>query len=731
MANTNPLPMFEAHGVQFEGFTDTQAYGVCPFTGKSKKFYVNRQTGLWDSKVAGKSGDAFHFLTEMTKVYASQITPKLMRALADDRKLPVDAFQGWDIGWTGREYTIPAIGSDGVVTDIRFYTPGRRMRSTVGAKTNMMGAYRLLADKSGMVFVCEGEWDTIAWAWALRVAERAGAVVGVPGASTFKPEWAALMRNRRVFAMYDHDTAGREGLQKCAERCANTAMSVSGLTWPEGTADGWDVRDEIAGNAGNVLRVRATVKSLLGRFTPVVLHKGMKNKAEPPPAKKADPAGEVNTHAADPLLRKSKWKHGPSIGDVETVFRKWLFLENTDALRVMLACIVSQNIDGSPIWVFLVAPPGGSKTEHLNSLSWVDNIFMTSSLTPHSLISGANFKSNEDPSLIPQLDGKVLVIKDFTAIIGMRDADKEEIFAILRDAYDGHCGKVFGNGIQRKYQSRFTILGAVTPKIYDLGSNHASLGERFLKFTLGDNLNHVAEKDIIRRAITNINRETTMRDEMADVVNAFLTKTVNAKVIPTIDDNVMELIVNLSQFGARMRGTVSRDPYRNDVMTSKPSAEVGSRLGVQMAKLGQSLAIVAGRLSVSMEDYRLIKKTMLDTVPQRLEDMVRLMLRVCPTEQNWVSIRELEALTRYPSATVNRLLQDLVVLDVVRRETGTGRPRYTLSAYIRGLITAAQLYTTPEELKRKATIPMRARRRPINGVAFKAPARPLQAAKNA
>lgn len=735
MATFNPLPLFESHGVKFEGFTDNQAYGVCPFTGKSKKFYVNKTTGLWDSKVSGQSGNIDQFLTAIAHQYHANLTPPLLKKLAADRGLPPDAFDGWNIGWTGTEYTVPAAGPDGLVTDIRFYTPGKKMRSTTGAKTNLFGAHRLKEDKTDLVFVCEGEWDAVAWLWALRQAGKVGAVVGVPGAATFKADWATYMRNKRLFLMYDADAAGQTGMNTAAERCANTASAIGGLVWPENTPDGWDVRDEVKGNSSNILRIQVMVKRLMGAFQDVRQIKGMKGATKTPPTPPPERAHlnghgglnghskgptrgpEPNTFGANPILRKSQWKHGPSLKEVETQFRKWLFLDNTDALKVMLACIVSQHIDGSPIWVFLVAPPGGSKTEHLNALSMVENVMMTSSLTPHSLISGANFKSNEDPSLIPQLDGKILVIKDFTAIIGMRDADKEEIFAILRDAYDGHCGKVFGNGIQRKYDSRFTILGAVTPRIYDLGSNHASLGERFLKFTLGDNLDHTSEEDIIRRAITNINRETTMRAELADVVNAFLSKTVKTDVVPVVPEDIMARIIPLSKFGARLRGTVSRDTYRNDIMVSRPSAEVGSRLGVQMAKLGQALAMVEGKPVVGANEYRLMKKTMLDTIPQRFEDIVRHTLTLCPTRREYVTSRQLEEVTRYPSATVIRLLQDMMVLNIVRRTGEGGRPQYTLSDYIRKCITDSGLYTTEEEVSRKAIVGMRARRKPATATA--------------
>src|SRR6185295_20396517 len=127
-----------------------------------------------------------------------------------------------------------------------------------------------------------------------------------------------------------------------------------------------------------------------------------------------------------------------------------------------------------------------------------------------------------EPSLIPRLNEKVLVIKDFTSILGMNDNDKEEIFSILRDAYDGFCGKVFGNGVERSYKSRFTVIAAVTPSIYDLGPRHSALGERFLKFMMGDNLHHDQEEEIISRAIENVDRDSKIRTELSLVTGTFL-----------------------------------------------------------------------------------------------------------------------------------------------------------------------------------------------------------------
>jgi hypothetical protein len=361
-------------------------------------------------------------------------------------------------------------------------------------------------------------------------------------------------------------------------------------------------------------------------------------------------------------------------------------------------------MDGPPVWVFLVGPPGSAKTAVLASLNTYEKIYSTSSLTVHALISGANWKETMDPSLIPKLDGKIMVVKDFTSIMAMRDAEKDEIFGILRDAYDGRCGKVFGNGVERNYVSRFTVLAAVTPRIYDLSSNHTSLGERFLKFSVGHNLIHTSEEEIISRAIGNINSEAEMNVEFQDVVNQFLTRTVNMEHIPDVPKDIERRTIALAMWGARMRGSVTRDTYRNEIITSRPSAEIGSRLGIQLAKLAKALAMVHGNKSVTMAEYRLVKKITLDTIPQRNEDIFRHMLKMCPSFSDTISASAIATATRYPQATIQRLLQDMDVLDVVTKTGTSMKYNWTLSKYIRGCATRAGLYETEEEKARPTRV---------------------------
>lgn len=686
------LRIYEAHGVDFVGERGDEKYGSCPFTGKPDKFYVNTKTMLWSSKTAGTGGNVAGFLKAVQSVYEDQQTKSLLRKLAEHRQLPVDAVSHNRLGWTGDAYSFGIQDYHGIYQDIRTYKLGGKVMSTAGCTAGLWGAHLLAEYPTRPVFLCEGEWDCVALRYLHRLVDMDSIVVSVPGAGVFKQEWVPWFDGRTVHTMFDADEAGENGELLVQKRLHGVARSVTFMHWPDGVKPGFDVRDWI-------------VYGVTERNTPKECWDVMQKHFQRHPRKTLTDAQGHDTVAEDAVPeRDSQWTgKPPTYADVVRVFKKWLFLDSTDAIELMLSVVLSQYMDGPPIWLFLVSPPGGAKTETLTSLAKVPNVYMTSSLTPHALISGANWKGDQDPSLIPQLNGKIMVIKDFTSILSMRDVEKDEIFGILRDAYDGRCGKVFGTGVRRDYKSKFTVLAAVTPRIYDLSQQHHSLGERFLKVTIGDNLVHMSERDIIRRAIENVDRDTDMKFELQDVVQAYLHRQmekITRNKLPAMKEETLNRIIDLGRFGARLRGTVSHDQYRPDIITSRPSAEVGTRLGVQLSKLGRSLALVGGRSHVNEDDMRLLRRTMLDTISQRTEDVVRILHLKCPTRDDTLSAQDLSLITRYPVATVSRLLQDLDVLGVVDRVGTRYKHNWTLSDYIRKCIASAGLYQTDEERNR-------------------------------
>jgi len=701
------LKIFESHGVYFDHESGNQHVGNCPFTGKENKFYVNKESLLWDSKVAGVSGNVNQFMHHIAEHYQKQITPEKLALLAKDRQLPMAAFADWGIGWNGLAYTLPVRDASGTVTDIRSYRLKGRMISTGGASVGLLNAPALFRHPGVPVYLREGEWDGIAWEFLRRKNNVSAVVVAVPGAGTFKPGWIPWLSGRTIHTIYDNDAAGIAGDATVFKRLKTAVQRLTFCHWGD-RPEGFDVRDWVIEHIRLDL-LRSGWTDLHTKFYDMIRN------APRPKVESHEPAPGEPTPDAPLPIEQSGAAHvvanAASLEDVFTAFKKWLYLDNTDTISIMLASVVSQQIEGEPIWMFLVGPPGSAKTETLNSLSLLDHIYMTSSLTPHSLISGANWKDGMDPSLIPKLDGKVMVIKDFTSILSLRDTEKDEIFGILRDAYDGKCGKEFGNGVVRNYVSRFTMLAAVTPSIYALSSSHTALGERFLKFAVGDNLHHAHEQDVVSRAIDNIDDEVQMRKEMAESVRYFLQDKISVRHIekaglPILTPEMKTRIIYLARWGARMRGSITRDAYRNDIVTSRPSAEVGSRLGKQLAKLAQSLAIIHGNPQVTKREYNLVRKVMVDTIPQRIEDILHATWKETQNPPHVVTSQYLAGVTRYPHATITRILQDMNVLNIVERVTmakqGAG---WKLSEYILGLLTPSEIYSSePPPVKPKMTI---------------------------
>jgi hypothetical protein len=709
-----PIPLkkilqpYQTHGVEFTGERGDEHYGTCPFTGKADKFYVNVKKRVWDSKSAGKSGNLAQFLHQISQVYVDQLTTSLLQRIADDRNLPKEAFKGWNLGWDGRNYTIPIYNADGTCVDIRMYRIGSgRVMSTGGCNVGLMGAQHLEKKSTDPILLFEGEWDTIAGNYLRQKVGAPGVCVGVPGAGIFKPEWAPWFRRRTVHTHYDKDSAGEAGELRITEVLRGTAKSLSYVEWPDDLPEGFDVRDWVIYG----LNKRTPGKSW-SRLQALYKDKP-RLKSLPEPKPETIRLAFNKKQGVKPVKGKRlEWKRPPTIEQVHDVFKKWLFLDSTDGIDVMIATALSMRLEGPPVWLFMVGPPGSAKTELISSLSDLEGIYPTSTVTPHALISGANFSGTKsDPSLIPRLDGKTLVIKDFTAVMGAKDQEKEEIFSILRDAYDGQCGKIFGNGVERAYNSRFTVIAAVTPLIYDMGYRHAQLGERFLKFSMADNLNHPDEYQIISRAIDNTDRETAMRGEIRGIVTEFVERTLKNAVLPTIPDHMKEKIIWLGRFGARMRGTVSRDVYNKDIMTSRPTAEVGSRLGIQLAKLSRAVAMLHQRKEVTELDYLIVKKVMLDTVMQRTEDILRVLFTSCPQPEQYMTTKDLAKHTRYPMQTVNRLLQDLHVLDIVLRRGSNYQHKWTVSPYVRECIMNSNLYQTPEEIGRTSGVIFKLRKK--------------------
>jgi len=272
----------------------------------------------------------------------------------------------------------------------------------------------------------------------------------------------------------------------------------------------------------------------------------------------------------------------------------------------------------------------------------------------------------------------------------MHPISRDEIFGQLRDIYDGQFTKTFGNGIERVYKSKFGIIAGVTPNIDAFASFHQELGERFLKYRMGGC--GISEEDRIKRAMNNVHREEKMYTELRPLVSTYLDG-IQVRHCPEIDSSVYKKIISLAMLISRMRGVVHRDKYDRQYVHAKAGHEIGTRIAKQLVKFGYGASIYLHQKEIGEEIYRLILKVALDSVPDKIEECLRVLYYNTPHEHDAMKTKDIfsksEGLTL---STVNRCLQDLHMLGIVDQIGNRTNFSWVLGKEIRELIRKSEVY---------------------------------------
>lgn len=159
--------------------------------------------------------------------------------------------------------------------------------------------------------------------------------------------------------------------------------------------------------------------------------------------------------------------------------------------------------------------------------------------------------------------------------------------------------------------------------------------------------------------------------------------------------------IALSRFASRLRGSVSRDRYHDDMMLSKPFAEIGTRFGKKIVKLAQAHAMVLEESVVGKRTYDLMKKVTLDTISQRYEDVVRTIYLSCPHVNDSIGTRDIAVRTRYTMRTVQRMLSDMNLLEIIEKTGPLNSREWALTPYIHQALEESHLYNGLKPLMRK------------------------------
>lgn len=697
------LKAFKEHGFLPEFKSgDAHVVGVCMFCGsyssKSESgvkpsFHINVEEKKWDCKICGKNGGYQVFLREIINWAEEAASVRILRRLSDERGIRVSTLRAHRVGYNmvNKKFVLPVMDLENeTILNIRHFKRGKNLRTTSGGNTGLYGGNVLnLSNRSeiDVVWLVEGHWDKmVMWEILRRLQIKNEVAVSVPGAQQFKSEWIALFRNKVVNVIYDNDHdyevgnktelgAGKKGMIKVYGMLKGQAETLNFVHWPSRFKSGFDIRDLYNRNNNSPRKTRKILINFLEDL--------------PKDIEKSD-AGQV-------LLKTENVYDGEGcpIEEVYEVFNKWLKLKNNDVIDMAYATIVANRLNGCPVWLFLVGPSGCGKSEVIMSFKDHKYIESISSLTANTLISGANFTGGNDPSLVPYLDKMVLAIKDYTAIMGLDRTTQIKIVSDLRDAFDGECAKIYGNGRRVKYDSKFGIIAGVTGMIDIASEGLTALGERFIRYIVPVDKTLKGERDVLRRVKANRKQggRETMQKELRTIGNRFLNFDFGEEPeIPTEMENRLFALVQLTGI---LRASIVRD-FRTDDISYKPMQEYCTRLADQFMGLAAALPMIKREKCFNMEHFKLLKYTAKGTIPSREEEVIRKLYK--NNMNGRYTQDEISEMLRLPTTTTRKVIDNLTAFKALRKHK-TKRASFTndnalwsLHKKVLGLIEECEFY---------------------------------------
>lgn len=470
-------------------------------------------------------------------------------------------------------------------------------------------------------------------------ARDAGQTLGVPFVGTVTgasatPCDASLhpLLGLTIYLWPDHDDPGRTHMERIAQRLlalGQPADKLRRITWDRAPEHG-DVADwvEAGGTAAVLRRTRLAEARLWFETGPT--------------------------------------ERAYTLEEVVSVYRKWLYLPDDDEgpVYVALGVIAANLLDADPVWLLIVGPSSGGKTEIINPLANLPFAHAAATLTEASLLSGTPKQQTARGSkggLLREIgEFGVLVLKDFTSILSMNRDARAALLAALREIFDGAWTRHVGadGGKELSWKGKLGVIGACTAAIDTHHSVMAVMGERFLLYRMPA----IDPHEQAMRALSNVGNEREMRAELSAAVRGLFSGINVDAEMPTLSDHDMTGIAMLASLVASARSAVERDSYRREIElvidTEGP------------ARLAQTLRrLYAGMVAIGVPRetaWALVCKTGIDCIPKLRRSVLNVLMNV----DRWLTTTEIATAAGYPTVTIRRALEDLAAHGVVDRQSG-------------------------------------------------------------
>ena len=362
---------------------------------------------------------------------------------------------------------------------------------------------------------------------------------------------------------------------------------------------------------------------------------------------------------------------------IEKLMREVYLIDDPGIIKLLCAVVIANRMPFDPVWLFLIAPSGGGKTELISAVNDVIGIYPISSLTSHTFISGLK-KKGQETSLLFKIQQGIVTFKDFTSILNINQEERKDIMGQLREIYDGSYVKHFGTGEEVRWKGKIGMIAGVTTVIYVARDLYAAMGERFIMYSLV-----VPDREeIAERAMRNVEIIQDKRDEIRLAFHSYLDEELGIpSEVPTINEELFQEIKHLAEFSTRARSPVERD-FRSSTkeITFVHTPEMPTRFAAQLISLAKAFMMM-NRGEIEDMDKQILYKIALDSITSTRRKAMQEAAR-----HPIITTAGLATKANYPTQTVRRWLEDLNALEVMDRIKKGSKDEWKIKEKYRKLI---------------------------------------------
>ena len=312
---------------------------------------------------------------------------------------------------------------------------------------------------------------------------------------------------------------------------------------------------------------------------------------------------------------------GTAVGDLIEVLASYQHLDDPGHIWFALAVAVSGHaFTGEPLWGMLVGPSSSGKTETARALGLVAGHI--DDLTASALMSWTKGKNPRPTGVLVRIGNQgVVTIGDFSTVLAASNkGTKDQLFAMLRRAYDGHVTRDLGtHSEQLRWHGRLTILACCTPILDEYTSHADSLGPRWLYYRM------TPRSLEGMRAMTEAARipADEGRARAAQLTERIVTAAIERAKNVQLAEDTTHVISDLAIVACYGRASVPRSSFGRREITSEATREEPARLYKQLSQLVRALLTLGADLGHALS---LARRCALDSIPQTRRKALELLV---------------------------------------------------------------------------------------------------------